>query len=285
MINLSRGGSTLSVATAAVSQILAHPIARRWHIFAQRNINVTRPFSRLACLPLSSLKSFNIHDPLQQQQPPLQQPPLRILVPMSYSSRSFRTTSYTSSDAAVATKTDETATILPPSSNDKNSNDAIPPPILWTTHRLKPEQIQKIDTIFHQILWLDMFEASMLNEIINTRMGTKLNAKQKRQLGQLMEQRAQEAVGNASSNGNNDGDATEEVEAGPVLVDIKLASYDASSKIKVIKEVRSILNLGLKEAKELVESAPVTLQKGMKQEMAEELKVKLESVGAKIELQ
>jgi large subunit ribosomal protein L7/L12 len=188
--------------------------------------------------------------------------------------RPFHTTRGASSDAATAAATETT----PPAAGA--SNDM--PPILWTTHRLKPEQIQKVDSIFHKILWLDLFEASMLNEIVNQKMGVSLNSKQKRQLNQLMEQRAQEAVGNTASNDN--GQAAEEVEAGPVLVDMKLASYDAASKIKVIKEVRSILNLGLKEAKEMVESAPVTLQKGMKQEMAEELKAKLEAVGAKIDI-
>ena len=100
-----------------------------------------------------------------------------------------------------------------------------------------------------------------------------------------MEQRAQEAVGNAASNNSLDNKGAEEVETGPVLVDMKLMSYDAASKIKVIKEVRAILNnLGLKEAKEMVESAPVTLQKGMKPELAAELKTKLEAVGATIDI-
>jgi ribosomal protein L7/L12 len=67
-------------------------------------------------------------------------------------------------------------------------------------------------------------------------------------------------------------------------VDVKLSAFDAKSKIKVIKEVRAITGLGLKEAKELVESAPATIQKDMKPEAAEELKKKLEEVGATIEL-
>lgn len=188
--------------------------------------------------------------------------------------RSFHATPNSPSDAATATAAEVSS---PPADSTSEV-----PPILWTTHRLKTEQIQKVDSIFHRILWLDLFEASMLNEIVNEKMGVSLNNKQKRQLNQLMEQRAQEAVGNTSLNGSS-GAAAEEVEAGPVLVDMKLASFDAASKIKVIKEVRSILNLGLKEAKEMVESAPVTLQKGMKQELAEELKAKLEAVGAKIE--
>ena len=51
-------------------------------------------------------------------------------------------------------------------------------PILWTTHRLKPEQIQDVDAISHDILWLDMIKATMLNEIVNERMGVLLNIKQ-----------------------------------------------------------------------------------------------------------
>ena len=54
-------------------------------------------------------------------------------------------------------------------------------------------------------------------------------------------------------------------------------------KINVIKEVRVITGLGLKEAKDLVESAPKTLKEKVKKEEAEEIKKKLETVGAKVE--
>ena len=57
-----------------------------------------------------------------------------------------------------------------------------------------------------------------------------------------------------------------------------------SEKIKVIKIVREITALGLKEAKELVESAPKPLKEGVKKDEAEELKKKLEEVGAKVTL-
>ena len=63
-----------------------------------------------------------------------------------------------------------------------------------------------------------------------------------------------------------------------------MAGFDAKSKIKVIKEVRSIAGLGLKEAKELVEGAPTTIMKEVKEEDAEALKAKLEEIGAQIEL-
>ena len=57
-----------------------------------------------------------------------------------------------------------------------------------------------------------------------------------------------------------------------------------SNKIAVIKEVRTITGLGLKEAKDLVEGAPKSLKKGVAKAEAEEIKKSLEAAGAKIEL-
>ncbi len=57
-----------------------------------------------------------------------------------------------------------------------------------------------------------------------------------------------------------------------------------ANKIAVIKEVRSITGLGLKEAKDLVEGAPKSLKEGVKKEEAEELKQKIEAAGGKVEL-
>lgn len=55
-------------------------------------------------------------------------------------------------------------------------------------------------------------------------------------------------------------------------------------KIQVIKEVRAITGLGLKEAKEFCESAPKPIKTGIPKEEAEKLKEKLESIGAKVEI-
>ena len=55
-------------------------------------------------------------------------------------------------------------------------------------------------------------------------------------------------------------------------------------KINVIKEVRAVTSLGLKEAKDLVEGAPKELKTGVKKQEAEEIKKKLEAAGAKVEL-
>lgn len=66
---------------------------------------------------------------------------------------------------------------------------------------------------------------------------------------------------------------------------VKLSGFDAASKIKVIKEVRAITELGLKEAKELVEGAPAVIKEGLSKEDAEELKSKLEAAGGQITLE
>jgi|TARA_Y100000817_G_C16858780_1_gene545022 large subunit ribosomal protein L7/L12 len=77
------------------------------------------------------------------------------------------------------------------------------------------------------------------------------------------------------------GDATPAAEK----TEFNIVLDDAGSeKIKVIKIVREITALGLKEAKELVESAPKPLKEGAKKDEAEEVKKKLEEVGAKVTL-
>ena len=66
--------------------------------------------------------------------------------------------------------------------------------------------------------------------------------------------------------------------------DVILAGFDAAAKIKVIKAVREITGQGLAEAKATVEGTPSTLKEAASKDEAEELKKKLEEVGAKVEL-
>jgi len=73
----------------------------------------------------------------------------------------------------------------------------------------------------------------------------------------------------------------EEAEEEQTEFDVELTEF-GSEKIKVIKEVRAITGLGLREAKEAVESAPNVLKEGMSQEEADEIKEKLEAVGATV---
>jgi large subunit ribosomal protein L7/L12 len=65
---------------------------------------------------------------------------------------------------------------------------------------------------------------------------------------------------------------------------VVLASAPADKKIAVIKEVRAITNLGLKEAKDLVEGAPKNVLEGVNKEKAAEAKAKLEAAGATVTL-
>ena len=65
--------------------------------------------------------------------------------------------------------------------------------------------------------------------------------------------------------------------------DLMLTSF-GTSKVPVIKAVREITGLGLKEAKDLVESAPAAIKEGVEQAEADELKKKLEEVGATVEI-
>ena len=66
--------------------------------------------------------------------------------------------------------------------------------------------------------------------------------------------------------------------------DVILAGFDDSKKIAVIKEIRGITGLGLKEAKDLVEGAPKTIKEAIAKDEAEKIKATLEEAGAKIEI-
>ena len=81
------------------------------------------------------------------------------------------------------------------------------------------------------------------------------------------------------------------VAAGPAVeveekteFDVELTEVDASTKVKVIKAVRELTGLGLKEAKEAVDNAPKVLKQGVSKEEAEAAKKALEEVGAKVTL-
>ncbi|CAK9157095.1 unnamed protein product [Ilex paraguariensis] len=78
----------------------------------------------------------------------------------------------------------------------------------------------------------------------------------------------------------------EEKKAEKTAFDLKLeGGFDAGSKIKIIKEVRTFTALGLKEAKDLVEQAPTLLKKGITKEEAEKIIEKMKEVGAKVTME
>ena len=83
----------------------------------------------------------------------------------------------------------------------------------------------------------------------------------------------------AAAGGAGGGEAAEEKTAFDVILESA-----GEKKIPVIKEVRAITGLGLKEAKEIVDGAPKTLKEGASKEEAEEIKEKLEAAGAKVKI-
>jgi len=78
--------------------------------------------------------------------------------------------------------------------------------------------------------------------------------------------------------------AAEEKKKEKTEFEVKLESFTADGKIKVIKEIRAITNLGLKEAKELVEKAPVVIKGGVAKADAENWKKLIEAAGGKVSL-
>ncbi|KAI2495720.1 Ribosomal protein L7/L12 C-terminal domain [Fragilaria crotonensis] len=126
----------------------------------------------------------------------------------------------------------------------------------------------RVNKLFERVMWLDVVEINMLNEEIQRRLGMNVrNSDTPRSEG----------------GSSTDGAESVAVEAKTVF-DLKLIGFDPNAKIKVIKEIRAIAGLGLKEAKELVEGAPKVIKKGLKEEEANQLKAKLEEIGAVIEV-
>ena len=123
-----------------------------------------------------------------------------------------------------------------------------------------------------------------LNKIVENL--SKLSVSEAAELSKLLEEKwgveANAPVTVAAAPVAGGDDVTEE-DIGGGVVNIELTAV-GDKKIDVIKEVRAITELGLKEAKDLVESAPKPLKEGVKKEEAEEIKKKLEAVGAKVEL-
>merc|ERR1712216_55362 len=130
---------------------------------------------------------------------------------------------------------------------------------------------QKVIDLAEQIVSLNLLEASQLNDIIKERLG-------------ISDVAMMPSVAAAPGAPGAPAAAAEEAEEEKTSFEVVLSGFDASSKIKVIKEIRGITNLGLKEAKELVENAPKTLKDSISKEEAEAIKEKVEAVGGKVEL-
>ncbi len=180
----------------------------------------------------------------------------------SNTTRTFHSTGRVSDDTATSL-VEETPKEEPPHPTEIQYSFTPPPP-------LSPASMVKVEELFKKIIWLDMIEVHLLTQLVHENMGGKWTDLQ--------------ASGGPVNVVAVAADASDSAQPQSTLKDVKLMGFDAKAKIKVIKEVRAISGLGLKEAKELVESAPKFLQKGLKPEQAEELKTRLEAVGAIVEI-
>lgn len=134
----------------------------------------------------------------------------------------------------------------------------------------------KVLELADRIIELNMMEVSDLTEVLRKRLNI--------QGGGMPMGFAMPPATGAAPGAGPAGDAAPAAEEKTDFT-VKLSGFDAASKIKVIKEVRAITELGLKEAKELVEGAPAVIKEGLSKEDAEELKSKLEAAGGQITLE
>jgi|TARA_B100001250_G_scaffold93564_1_gene77956 large subunit ribosomal protein L7/L12 len=121
-----------------------------------------------------------------------------------------------------------------------------------------------LEKIAEELSSLTVIEASELSKILEEKWGVSAAAPV--------------AVA-AAAPGGDAGDAAEEKDSFTIVL-----SEVGDKKINVIKEVRTATGLGLKEAKELVESAPKDIKEDVPKDEANEIKEKLEAAGAKVEL-
>ncbi len=122
--------------------------------------------------------------------------------------------------------------------------------------------MSKIETIIAEIKELKLLEVAELVKAMEEEFGVSAAA----------------PVAMVAAAGDAGAAAEEKTEFDVVLADA------GAEKIKVIKVVREITGLGLKEAKEAVDGAPKTLKEGISKDDAEKIKAQLEEVGAKVEL-
>lgn len=133
----------------------------------------------------------------------------------------------------------------------------------------------RLEYVFKQMCQLDLIEMHLLTELVNEKMNVKLHPLL---LSSLNQQNSLSSVSPSISE-----IAPEEIEK-KHLFDVKLISIDPKAKIKVIKEIRRLTELGLKQAKLLVESAPNVVKRDIELTEANTLKDELENIGATVEV-
>jgi len=133
---------------------------------------------------------------------------------------------------------------------------------------------EKIQRIVEEISTLTLLEVSDLTTLLKKKLGLPTG------MG-MMPMGMMPGMGMVGG-GAGGAAVEEEKKVEKTSFDVKLEKFDAASKIKIIKEVRTFTALGLKEAKELVEKAPIVLKSGVSKEEAEQIIEKLKTVGATV---
>lgn len=141
-----------------------------------------------------------------------------------------------------------------------------------TEHRSPPSE--RVFRLVDEVAGLTLAEAAELGAIMMKKMGMK----EPPTVGVLKPG----AAGLAGMGVKAPTASKEEKKPEKTVFELKLESFEAASKIKIIKEVRGFTDLGLKEAKDLVEKAPSVLKKGVSKEEGEQLIEKLKALGAKV---
>ncbi|CAH8274138.1 unnamed protein product [Arabidopsis lyrata] len=139
-------------------------------------------------------------------------------------------------------------------------------------------QSENVSKIVNELSNLTLLETMDLTEILRQ----KLDISELPVMAAMMPGMSFPGSGAGKSTG---GEGKEKKKEAKTAFDVMLQAYEAVSKIKVIKEVRTITDLGLKEAKDLVEKAPTLLKKGVSKEEAEKIIEKLKAVGAKVAME
>lgn len=130
----------------------------------------------------------------------------------------------------------------------------------------------KVDALVDEFLKLNLLQVNAVFHKLNTRLGKG-----------LFDNFCPSITGTFSAAQEVE-EVVEEVVAEKTSFDVKIGAVDAGIKLKVIKEVRTITGLGLKEAKELVESAPCVIKKDVPKDDVEALKKALEATGVTVEV-
>ena len=142
-------------------------------------------------------------------------------------------------------------------------------PAFYDPYGLRPPPSDKIIRLAEQIAALSPEERNVIGPTLRDRLR---HPKIQPVLVEGMDLGPQGGSGVGSSK-------AEEKKVEKTAFDVKLEKFDAAAKIKVIKEVRAFTNLGLKEAKDLVEKVPVLIKQGITKEEANDIIEKIKAVG------